>query len=55
MVYNKPPFAIMGGRAGGIAEPKSLESKKLGAPPAGSSVGEWALFAKLNDIDRPRS
>jgi NitT/TauT family transport system substrate-binding protein len=55
MVYNKPPFAIVGRKSRGITEPKSLESKKLGAPPAGSSVGEWALFAKLNDIDASKA
>src|SRR2546430_3444323 len=51
MVYNKPPFAIVARRSRGITEPKQLEGKRLGAPPAGITFGEWPLFAKLNNID----
>jgi len=51
MLYNKPPFAIVGRRSRGITEPKQLEGKKLGAPPAGITSSEWPLFAKLNHID----
>ena len=35
MVYNKPPYAIVARKSRGITEPKQLEGKKLGAPPAG--------------------
>jgi NitT/TauT family transport system substrate-binding protein len=35
----------------GIAVPKDLEGKKLGAPTADPSYAVWPLFAKLNDID----
>lgn len=51
MLYNKPPFAIVARRSRGITEPKELEGKKLGTPPAGITFGEWPLFAKLNHID----
>jgi NitT/TauT family transport system substrate-binding protein len=51
MLYNKPPFAIVARRSRGITDPKELEGKKLGAPPAGITFGEWPLFAKLNNID----
>jgi NitT/TauT family transport system substrate-binding protein len=51
MLFNKPPFAIVGRRSRGISDPKSLEDKKLGAPPAGASYEQWPIFAKLNDID----
>jgi NitT/TauT family transport system substrate-binding protein len=51
MVYNKPPFAIVGRKSRGSTEPKQLEGKKLGAPPSGSTFHQWPLFAKLNDID----
>ena len=51
MVYNKPPYAIVTRKSRGITEPKQLEGKKLGAPPNGTTVGEWPLFAKLNGID----
>jgi NitT/TauT family transport system substrate-binding protein len=52
MLYNKPPFAIVGRRSRGItSDPKSLEDKKLGAPPTGATYDQWPIFAKLNDID----
>jgi NitT/TauT family transport system substrate-binding protein len=51
IIYNKPPFAIVARKSRGITEPKQLEGKKLGAPPAGITFGEWPLFAKLNNID----
>src|SRR5262245_51636683 len=51
VLYNKPPFAIVARKSRGIIEPKQLEGKKLGAPPAGITFGEWPLFAKLNNID----
>jgi NitT/TauT family transport system substrate-binding protein len=51
MVYNKPPYAIVARKSRGITEPIQLESKKLGAPPAGSTIAQWPLFAKLNNID----
>ena len=50
MLYNKPPFAIVGRKSRGITDP-SLEDKKLGAPPAGATFDQWPIFAKLNDID----
>jgi NitT/TauT family transport system substrate-binding protein len=51
MLFNKPPFAIVGRKSRGISDPKSLEDKKLGAPPIGATYDQWPLFAKLNDID----
>ena len=51
MVYNKPPFAVVSRKSRGITEPRHLEGKKLGAPPNGSTFGEWPLFAKINQID----
>jgi len=51
MVYNKPPYAVVARKSRGITEPTQLEGKKLGAPPAGSTIAQWPLFAKLNTID----
>jgi NitT/TauT family transport system substrate-binding protein len=51
MLYNKPPYAIVSRKTRGITQPKDLEGKKLGAPPMGTTFGEWPLFAKLNEID----
>jgi NitT/TauT family transport system substrate-binding protein len=51
MVYNRPAYAIVTRKSRGITEPKQLEGKKLGAPPAGATFAQWPLFAKLNNID----
>jgi NitT/TauT family transport system substrate-binding protein len=51
MVYNKPPYAIVGRKSRGISEPKQLEGKRLGAPVTGATFAQWPLFAKLNGID----
>jgi NitT/TauT family transport system substrate-binding protein len=51
MVYNRPPFSVVARKSRGITEPKHLEGKKLGAPPNSATLGQWPLFAKLNDID----
>ena len=50
MVYNRPPFAIVGRKSRGISDPKSLEGKRLGAPPLTATIQQWPVFAKLNDI-----
>ena len=51
MVYNRPPFAIVGRKSRGISDPKGLEGKRLGAPPLTTTVQQWPVFAKLNDVD----
>ncbi|MEX0405078.1 ABC transporter substrate-binding protein [Aquibium sp. LZ166] len=52
MVYDKPPFAVIGRKAQGITEdPKSLEGKKLGAPPPDAAFGQWPVFVEVADID----
>lgn len=52
MVYDRPPFAIIGRRSRGISnDPKSLEGKKLGAPAADGAFAQWPVFKKVNGID----
>jgi NitT/TauT family transport system substrate-binding protein len=51
IVFNRPPFAIVGRKSRGISDPKSLEGKHLGASPMGATYDQWPIFAKLNDID----
>ncbi len=51
IVYNRPPFAVIGRKSRGISLPKDLEGKKLGAPAADSAFAEWPIFAKGNGID----
>ncbi len=51
MVYNAPPFAIIGRKSLGIATPKDLEGKTLGAPAPDGAYAQWKAFVKANDID----
>jgi NitT/TauT family transport system substrate-binding protein len=51
MVYNKPPFAIIGRKSRGIVTPKDLEGHKLGAPPTDAAYAMWPIFAAASGID----
>jgi len=51
MIYNQPPFAVIGRKSRGISVPKDLEGKKLGAPTADSAFAQWPIFVKANGID----
>jgi NitT/TauT family transport system substrate-binding protein len=51
MFYNKPPYAVVARRSRGIAQPKDLEGKRIGAPPGEMASALWPAFANLNDID----
>ena len=51
MVYNSPPFAIVGRKSKGITDPKSLEGKKLGAPAPDGAYAQWPIFVSANKID----
>ena len=52
MVYETPPFAVIGRRSQGVTEdPKSLEGKTLGAPPPDAAFGQWPAFKEAANID----
>ncbi len=51
MLYNRPPFAVIGRKSRGIATPKDLEGKTLGAPAADGAFAQWPIFAQANNID----
>ncbi len=51
MVYNVPPFAIVSTTQRGVAAPKDLEGKILGAPAPDGAYAQWKAFVKENDID----
>jgi len=51
MVYNKPPFSVVGRKSRGVVTPKDLEGRKLGAPSADSAYAQWPIFVKANAID----
>lgn len=51
MVYNRPPFAIVGRKSRGVTTPKDLEGKKLGAPAPDGAYAQWPIFVEANKID----
>ena len=51
MVYNRPPFAVIGRKSRGINAPKDLEGRKLGAPADSVAAALWPIFVKANGID----
>ncbi|MYZ49043.1 ABC transporter substrate-binding protein [Propylenella binzhouense] len=51
MVYNKPAFSIVGRKSLGVAAPKDLEGKTLGAPAPDGAYAQWPIFVEANGID----
>ncbi|KFE36806.1 ABC transporter substrate-binding protein [Thioclava atlantica] len=51
MVYDKPPFAVVGRKSLGLTEPKDLEGKVLGAPPPDGAWAQFPIFAKEAGLD----
>lgn len=52
MVYDKPVFSVIGRKSLGITDdPKSLEGKKLGAPPPDGAFAQWPAFVEAAGID----
>lgn len=51
MVYDKPPFAIVGRHSRGVSAPKDLEGRVLGAPPPDGAWAQFPAFASANALD----
>lgn len=51
MVYDKPPFAMVGRKSLGIAAPGDISGKVLGAPPPDGAWAQFPIFAAENGID----
>ena len=52
MVYDKPTFSIVGRKSLGVTDdPKSVEGKKLGAPPPDGAFAQWPAFIDAAGID----
>ena len=51
VLYNRPPFAIIGRKSRGVSAPKDLEGKKLGAPALDAAYAQWPIFVQANGID----
>lgn len=52
MIYDKPVFSVIGRKSLGVTDdPKSLEGKKLGAPPPDGAFAQWPAFVDAAGID----
>ncbi len=51
MIYDKPPFAVIGRRSLGIETPADLEGSTLGAPPPDGAWAQFPIFAAENGLD----
>ena len=51
MVYDKPPFAVVGRKSLGVTTPADLEGKILGAPPPAGAWAPFPIFAAETGID----
>lgn len=51
MVYDKPPFAVVGRKSQGIETPADLAGKILGAPPPDGAWAQFPIFAAENGLD----
>ena len=51
MIYDTPAFSIVSLKKNGIARPKDLEGKVLGAPAADGAYAQWPIFVQANKID----
>ena len=50
MVYDKPPFAVIGRKSLGVEGPGDLAGKVLGAPPPDGAWAQFPIFAAENGI-----
>lgn len=52
MVYDKPPFAIIGRKSRGVtADVRSLTGKRFGAPAGDGAYAQWPIFKAVNHLD----
>ncbi|MEM8821546.1 MAG: ABC transporter substrate-binding protein [Pseudomonadota bacterium] len=51
MVYDKPPFAVVGRVSQGVKTPADLEGRRLGAPPPDGAWAQFPIFAAENGLD----
>ncbi len=51
MIYDKPPFAVVGRKSLGVSGPADLPGKILGAPPPDGAWAQFPIFAAENGLD----
>lgn len=55
VIYERPPFSVIGRKSLGVTEdPKSLEGRKLGAPPPDGAFAQWKAFVQAASIDESK-
>jgi NitT/TauT family transport system substrate-binding protein len=55
IVYDRPPFAIVGRKSRGISNDiKSLEGKKFGAPAADGAFAQWPILRSVAKLDESK-
>ena len=51
MIYDKPPFAVIGRKSRGVNSPTDLNGRVLGAPPPDGAWAQFPAFATAAGID----
>jgi NitT/TauT family transport system substrate-binding protein len=51
MIYDKPPFSVVGRKSLGVNAPADLEGKVLGAPPPDGAWAQFPIFAAETGLD----
>lgn len=51
MIYDKPPFSVVGRKSLGIEKPADLQGKTLGAPPPDGAWAQFPIFASATGLD----
>ena len=51
MIYDKPPFAVVGRISQGVEAPADLMGRTLGAPPPDGAWAQFPIFAAANDLN----
>ena len=51
MIYDKPPFAVIGRKSLGVEAPADLAGKVLGAPPPDGAWAQFPIFAAENGLN----
>ncbi len=54
IIYNSPPFAVLGRRSQGVTGPLDLEGHTLGAPKFDGAYAQWPAFVVANGIIEDR-
>lgn len=51
ILYDRPPYAVIGRKSRGVNKPKDLEGKTLGAPATDLAYAQWPIFVQANNIN----